>query len=370
VERLVQLGAAVRDCGDLARADELLTRAMRATDPTVAAHAQLELMVTQMVLDPEGKADETLRVAEELIRSFDATGDHVGLSKAWRLLALRHWVLAEAGGAERALENALAHARAGGRRADELECLGGIPFAVRYGPLPLDQAEARIHACREQAGDSLAVELSVEGALAGVAAARGRFDEARTRAARANELFAELGRELEAAAAAQTIGYIERQAGDLAAAEAVLRDGCARLQAFGERGLLATTALMLGDVLYALGNRTEAASWAAVGADAAGFDDVAALASSSALRAKLAATREEHDAAEALAQDAVALILRTDFVEVQADVLTDRAEVHELAARADDAAADLRAALELYDRKGVTVSAERVRAKLAELAPV
>ena len=370
IHALVQLGAAVRDCGDLARAEDLLRRATRTTEASVAAHARIELLLTQMVLDPEGKTEEAKHVGDELIPAFEAAGDHAGLSRAWRLRALRHWVLAEAGGAETALERGLAHARASGRHADAIECLSGIPFAVRYGPLPLDEAEARIHACREQGGDSLTVELAAEGALAGIAAARGRFDEARIRAARARELCAELGHELDAAAAAQTDGYIERQAGDLAAAAAILRDGCERLQAFGERGVLATTALMLGDVLYAHGERREAEKWSDLGVDAAGSDDVATQALGNALRAKLAARRADHARAQALAVAAVELIGRTDFLEIQGDVLTDAAEVHELAGRADDAGRALRAALDLYERKGVAVSAERVRAKLEQLAPV
>ena len=356
--RLVQLGAAVRDSGDLTRAEELLREALTSGEASTVAHARLELTLTKILKDPEGKAEEALRVAEELIRTFEAAHDEIGLSKAWRLLAFRHWVLAEAGGAEIALEHALEHARKSGRRGDELEFLGGIPFAVRYGPLPLDEAATRIHACREEAGDSLTVELSVEGALAGIAAARGRFDEARTRAARAQELYAELGRDLDAAVASQTGGYIERQAGDLAAAEAILRDGCERLQAFGERGGFATTALMLGDVLYARGALEEAEAWGDAGAEAASSDDVAAQAQTRALRAKLAARQGEHERAEALGAEAVELLLTTDFLESQADALTDLADVYELAGRADDAAAALRRALELYDRKGVSVSAD------------
>ena len=76
---------------------------------------------------------------------------------------------------------------------------------------------------------------------------------------------------------------------------------------------------------------------------------------------KVLARRGEHDEAERLASEAVALAAETDMLNAHAGALIDLAEVHALAGQ------DARAALELYEHKGNLVLAERTRSRLAEL---
>ena len=71
--------------------------------------------------------------------------------------------------------------------------------------------------------------------------------------------------------------------------------------------------------------------------------------------------------AEGLAREAVALIERTDGLNLQGDALADLAEVFSVVGKNDEAATALEQALERYERKHNLVMAERTRTKLAEL---
>ena len=85
------------------------------------------------------------------------------------------------------------------------------------------------------------------------------------------------------------------------------------------------------------------------------------------VRAKVLARRGEHAEAERLAREAVAIGDETDMLNAQGDANADLAEVLLLAGRADEAVAALEQAVERYERKGNLVSAQRARARLAEL---
>ena len=85
------------------------------------------------------------------------------------------------------------------------------------------------------------------------------------------------------------------------------------------------------------------------------------------VRAKVLARRGEHAEAERLASEAVAICDETEMLNAQGDVYADFGEVLILAGKPDDAAAALEQARERYERKGNVVSAQRVRALLAEI---
>jgi tetratricopeptide (TPR) repeat protein len=83
------------------------------------------------------------------------------------------------------------------------------------------------------------------------------------------------------------------------------------------------------------------------------------------VRAKLLARRGEHEEAERLARETVAIGEPSDYLFVRGDSLRDLAEVLLLAGRRAAAAEAARAALGLYQRKGDLVSAARVQELLA-----
>ena len=150
-----------------------------------------------------------------------------------------------------------------------------------------------------------------------------------------------------------------------AAAEARLRSGYARLQEMGEKALLAGTAAMLAQVLYAQARHEEAAEFCRVSEEAAAEDDLPAQVGWRAVLAKLLAAQGRLEEAEALAAEAVRLAERTDFLTVHAEALLYLGSVLRQGDRSDEADAAIRAALVLYRRKGDVVSAEHARSRLA-----
>ncbi|MGH2765016.1 MAG: hypothetical protein ACRDKA_03740 [Actinomycetota bacterium] len=68
------------------------------------------------------------------------------MAKAWHFLALLHWLRERWADTERALEEAVRHARLAGHRRQEVEDLSQMPAAVSLGPMPVEEA---IRRCEE-----------------------------------------------------------------------------------------------------------------------------------------------------------------------------------------------------------------------------
>jgi predicted negative regulator of RcsB-dependent stress response len=82
-------------------------------------------------------------------------------------------------------------------------------------------------------------------------------------------------------------------------------------------------------------------------------------------KARVLAHQGEVDEALRLADEAVEIVDRTDYLVWQGDSHEVRGIVLEAAGRGDDAHAAYQEALERYERKGNVVAAERIRARLA-----
>jgi hypothetical protein len=83
------------------------------------------------------------------------------------------------------------------------------------------------------------------------------------------------------------------------------------------------------------------------------------------VRGQVLAQRGDLEEGERLAREAVALAEETDMLNAHADALSDLADVVSLAGR--DPRAELEQALELYERKGNLVMAERTRSSWRSL---
>jgi tetratricopeptide (TPR) repeat protein len=123
----------------------------------------------------------------------------------------------------------------------------------------------------------------------------------------------------------------------------------------------------LAEALYRQGRHDEADQYAEVVREIAAADDFDPQMRWRAVHAKVLAQRGDFDQAETLSREAVAITADTDWLRHHADVLVDRAEVLQLAGRADDAAQALREAIELYERKQSRPDAQRAKAKLAAI---
>jgi tetratricopeptide (TPR) repeat protein len=165
----------------------------------------------------------------------------------------------------------------------------------------------------------------------------------------------------------QSASRLELLAGDPTAAARYAEEGCKMLEEIGERGFLSTSCCHLGQALYALERLNEAEAWAQKGRELADSDDAATQVLSRQVQAKVLARRGQHEEAETLAREAVALLGDADDILSQGDALSDLAEVLELAGRHQEATATLHEALERYTRKEALAPARRVRERLATL---
>jgi tetratricopeptide (TPR) repeat protein len=158
---------------------------------------------------------------------------------------------------------------------------------------------------------------------------------------------------------------VETLAGDPVAAERELRAGHTILEAMGERAYYYPifTAL-LAHALCAQGRCEEGLRLAEASERTTTPGDRGAPIIWYGARGKALAGLGRLDEAEAAARAAVGIAEGTDFLWDHADALMDLAEVLRVREHGDEAAASVRAAVELYERKGIVAAARRAREQL------
>jgi DNA-binding SARP family transcriptional activator len=366
VELLPLLVKAVRETGELARADALAGEAVE------AARGAGDLRVEQLVLieraslrdyiDPASTLDELAAAAREATAVFRELGDDHGLAEASRLLAEVHWTRGEYAAAEEVLERALGHAERGGERRAAASLLTFTARALLLGPVPVEAALARCRALLDHDAADRTVEAPVFSASAWLHAMRGDFVEARRLCARSRALYEEFGLTTALAGLSLFSGPVELLAGDPVAAEVELRRGLDLLERMGDRSRRSTVAAFLAAALAEQGRTEEAEALSIMAADAALSHDAHTQIAWRGPRARALARRGANTDAERLAREAVALAESTDSPSVQGDALLDLATVLAQADRADDAADAAAEAARRYRAKGNVVSTARAEA--------
>jgi len=166
------------------------------------------------------------------------------------------------------------------------------------------------------------------------------------------------------------VAIVELLAGDPAAAERSLRSGYEALEEMGERAYLSTTAAYLAQAIFAQGRHEEAEQLTELSGQLSASCDLATQVMLRGLRARILVGRGETGPAERLAQEAVALAERSDFLNHRADTLMDLAQVLQEGHRVDESAQATAQALALYEEKGNVAGAAKARGSLATLAQV
>jgi tetratricopeptide (TPR) repeat protein len=359
---LPSLGRALIEVGEWERADALLSEAVEAAkaagEQAASADAAVALTYVRLHTDPETSHAKVRGELEAAIRIFEQIDDEAGLGRALSIAGMLRLWRGEAAGAIEELERAARVARDAGDRPQEIQNLQFIMVALIVGPTPVPTAFEQLDDIRRRADGGPRLEWSISRTRAQLEAMRGRFDTARDLIAEANALSEELGI---VAASGVNAGEIELLAGDLPAAERVLRAVCETLERRGDWGHLASTAPLLADALHAQGRGSEAAPLIDLAARWTLADDTDAQVGLLRVRANLLAHQGDLDEALRLAQEATELSGQTDYLNHHAKALTDLADVLELAGRREEAAAAVEQALALYERKGNLVMAERTR---------
>ena len=256
-------------------------------------------------------------------------------------------------------------ARGAGDRHRELQGLMWLAVSGLNGPVPSNDV-LRLLESDPSLDDFVRRRQAIRALLL---ASLGRVDEGRALLITARERFHELGAVVGEALVACASGGLEMLAGDYAAAEGFLREGCDTFERIGEKGFLSTYVALHGQALLELDKLEEAAAAASRSRELGAVDDIVTQMLWRQLQAKILARRGEHEESVRLAEEAVALGEPTDASDFKADALRDLADVYEYARKPDDARAALRRALDLYERKGNLVMAARVRKQLTDLTP-
>ena len=242
----------------------------------------------------------------------------------------------------------------------------GGSAARLYGTTPLPDLLGWLDAREAEFGP----DWRLSGARASVFALLGRFDEARLRLSEFVRAHEERGDVLNLGSQlSQSFATLELLAGDPAAAAEVAERGCRILEEAGERSWLSTGACWYAEALYELGRLDEADEWSRRGLELADPDDMATQVLARKVQAKVLARRGQHERAESLAREAVALADETQALVAQGDARVDLAEVLEVAGRREEAASLLKDALERYERKGALALVRVARGRLAALEP-
>jgi DNA-binding SARP family transcriptional activator len=365
----VELGVARWAGGDAAAGanllEETIAAAEAAHDRRIELGSRMQLATVRLLTDPEGAADELVRIARDAIPVLEELGDD-------RWLAHARYSIAFVEGAFRCryessrdeAGRALAHYQgAGWPVTPPVRLLAAAAF---YGPTPAETAASNCKALLPQVGRVAQAEVSTF--IAGLEAMQGALSTARDLTAQARRMFQEYSL-IRAIATlwAPIAAYVEMLAGDSPAAERILLESCRTLERLGERAHLASQAGLLGEALYAQGRLDEADRWAEQAAQCAARNDIHAQITWQPLRAKLLALHGVPHEAESLARDAVQRAGATDALNLHAKALLDLAEVLRLGGNRGEFADRVADAIALYERKGNAVAAEAARARLAEL---
>ncbi len=279
-----------------------------------------------------------------------------------------HWIAARSGDAEAAWECAAEHAR----RADDdrglADALSWLASSAYFGPAPVADGIARCETLGAQMSAECRAQAVVLDSLAGLHAMRSEFDTARELLAQSNSILAELGRGMQSAVS-HPEAFVVLDSGDARGAEQILRAGYERLLEMGERALLSSTAAMLAHALYEQERLDEAWTFTRVAEETAAGDDLSAQITWRSERARLLARRGTVAEAKRIAAEAVRIAARTDWLVEHGDALLAQAEVLQRADGPGAAAAALREAIGLYERKGNQIGVRRAHSMQAMDVP-
>jgi predicted ATPase len=332
-----------------------------------AARARIQVQLSEIRITLGRTAPQALREYETAAAALSAEGDLEGLAEAWTAIGWRHWWLGDESAAAEAFERAVTYAQESGNHLAELNAVSSLVGAFQELPVPADVAIGRAERYLEAASGDPWAEAGILQSLALVYGYVGRFTDARAAITRARSAQNRCGAAIDSAVSAGMASAIEEIAGNLAAAEAELKQGCDALRAMGERGFLSSMLAALAEAKYALGRFGEAHQLTEEAEALAAADDLGVQAWSRAIRAKVLAQRGQFTTARRLVGEAETLIAPTSWAITQAEIQVAKAEVSKLAGAPAEAAAILRQALRFYQDRRAVALADRTRAVLASL---
>ena len=197
---------------------------------------------------------------------------------------------------------------------------------------------------------------------------QGRFDEARELLRAWADIERELGRALRLASVeGHYLGPLEMAAGRFPEALVAFRVGFDAQRALGDRGYSATIAGGFSHALLEVGEIDEAERFAHIALEGSAEDDMEPKMSGGGALAVVLARRGHLEEAERVANEAVSIARRSDYVMSLAETLVDQARVLHAAGRRGEALAAVGEAVEILERKEAWALVERAREVAASL---
>jgi class 3 adenylate cyclase/tetratricopeptide (TPR) repeat protein len=365
LEVRVELASALVERGELKAAQsaftEVIDDACAAGEEVVEWRARLGLVATDLWLEEQnyGNRVESVREAIPVLERHD---DDLGLARAWFLVGLLSFWDGKPG--DEAFERGLACARRACSGRDEAQILNWLLISSWYGPTPASVALARCRDVLEQT-PSRQVEAVARVEQGALLALSGRFDDARRSWQEGVAMLEELGLPILAAGMSEERFDIELLAGDLPAAEAVLREACDALQKLGERGFLSTRAACLGLCLVLQDRPDEAQPYLRLSMELMPADRTNLCLVHQAYAATLL-SQGSLDEAEEHARQAFAEIADWGHLNFKGDALVQLADILRAAGKRQEAIATYSDAVRLYEQKQNLVAVERTRTRLSE----
>ena len=346
---------------------ELARSATAVGNEGLALHATIGRLGITAVHDPRLFLQEGRDEVELAIAAFERLGDRLGLAKAWHLLAYLDWTRGRLTQAEAAAERARALAREAKDPGWEANAIGMHCLTLYWGPLPLEVVERRSREALAEAERSGVSSLAATAyrVLARVAAHRGDLDEARRFVEAATAITREEGSLLPRAVDCISRAMVDMLAGDLPAAEEVLRNGYRQLEEMGGTGPRVNVAALLARVRLQRNRNDDAEDITRTCERLAAPDQADAQIKWRSIRAIAIARRGEHAEAERLAREALYLAGKTDQLDSRAEAHVDLAEVLLLSGRGRESGHELERAIALFQGKGNEVGERNARRLLA-----
>jgi tetratricopeptide (TPR) repeat protein len=242
------LAIALIETGEVDEAIVVTSEAMEAQDPVLRARA----IVTDAEVrggTPSADSAKVWAKRDDARTVLEEAQDDLGLAQYWRARGFDFWSHLQADKAREAWEHGLPHAEAAGAKRVQYELQSLVLSALFLGPAPVAEALPRAEAALAEAPAGSLSEASAQRVVGSFRSCQGLAEEGRLLHVRGLDTFREAGLLVTAGGWAMSLSEIEWRAGDLEAAERVLREGFESLDRLGDHYFFSTVALRLADCL-------------------------------------------------------------------------------------------------------------------------
>ena len=358
---------ALVEAGETAAAEFVVAEAGRAKDPVLRAIVTiLETNLGALATSESTSGRVERRNAARSV--LEAAGHDEGLALYWWSVGWEEWFRLRTKETVAACELALAYAERAGSTKRAVEAMHWIDASCLFGPMPVGEAIERIEELQERdSSGSLLTEARGAVFLGMLAAMQGDVDRGWELVRRGAAMFRDAGLAVTAAGMAMGEARVAVMAGDLQAAEHVLRSALEVLERFGDRGFHPTIALELALLLYSQGRYEEVEALCSTGRDLTAAHDLINFVYLDMLEGCLYAQRGQHVDADERLRRAIALAETTDFYWLRGSAQLFMAEALLLAERRAEASEAAVVGLAHFDAKGDKTGAASARERLGVL---